>query len=87
MIRAVFLGPDHARTRSLTAAILCAALAGCGFGLLMPLVALNLEAMTQSASMVGANAAAAALSTILATPLIPPLMARVSPRLAVVVSR
>jgi len=78
-------GAAHARTRSLAAAILCAALAGCGFGLLMPLVSLNLEAMTGSGAVVGANAAAAALSTILATPLIPPLLARTPPRLTIAV--
>jgi len=71
---------DHARNRSLGAAILSAALAGCGFGLLMPLIALNLEAMTGSGIVVGANGAAAALSTILATPFIPALLARFAPR-------
>jgi len=76
--------PAHARTRSLAAAMLCAAMAGCGFGLLMPLVALNLEAMTASAAVVGANAAAAALSTLAATPLIPALLARTQPRLTMV---
>ncbi|KAA5801697.1 MFS transporter [Alkalicaulis satelles] len=76
--------PALGRTRSLCAAILCAAMAGCGFGLLMPLVALNLEAMTGSGAVVGLNAAAAALSTIVATPLIPPLLARTPPRLTIV---
>lgn len=85
MIASFLSSPDKARTRSLIAAICCAALAGCGFGLLMPLVALNLEAMTGSAAVVGANAAAAALSTLLATPLIPALMARTSPRQTVIV--
>ncbi|MGY6627009.1 MAG: MFS transporter [Oceanicaulis sp.] len=75
--------PALGRTRSLCAAILCAAMAGCGFGLLMPLVALNLEAMTGSASVVGLNAAAAAISTIVATPLIPPLLARTPPRVTI----
>ena len=74
--------PGHARTRSLIAAILCAALAGCGFGLLMPLVSLNLEAMTGSGAVVGANATAAALSTIVMTPLIPFLFSRIAPRAA-----
>jgi len=75
--------PAFGRTRSLCAAILCAAMAGCGFGLLMPLVALNLEAMTGSAAVVGLNAAAAAISTIVATPLIPPLLARTPPRVTI----
>ena len=85
MIAHFLSAPDLARTRSLIAAIVCAALAGCGFGLLMPLVALNLEAMTGSAAIVGTNAAAAALSTLLATPLIPALMARTAPRQTVVI--
>ena len=84
MIARLLLDDAHARARSLTAAILSAALAGCGFGLMMPLIALNLEAMTGSGAVVGANAAAAALSTIAATPLIPPLLARVPPRAAIV---
>lgn len=86
MIARLFLDAAHARTRSLIAAILSAALAGCGFGLMMPLIALNLEAMTGSGAVVGANAAAAALSTIAATPLIPPLLARIPPRAAIVSS-
>jgi len=84
MIAGFFLNDAHARTRSLIAAILSAALAGCGFGLMMPLIALNLEAMTGSGAVVGANAAAAALSTIAATPLIPPLLTRIPPRAAIV---
>ncbi len=80
MIAAFLTSGTHARTRSLVAAILAAALSGCGFGLLMPLIALNLEAMTGSGIVVGANGAAAALSTIVATPFIPALLARVPPR-------
>ena len=76
MMARLITGPEHARTRSLTAAILCAALAGCGFGLLMPLISLNLNAMTGSGATVGMNAAAAALSTIIATPFIPALLKR-----------
>ncbi len=84
MIARFLLDDAHARTRSLISAILCAALAGCGFGLMMPLISLNLEAMTGSGAVVGANAAAAALSTIAATPLIPPLLSRIPPRAAIV---
>jgi MFS family permease len=84
MIARTLTDPAQARTRSLIAAMLCAALAGCGFGLLMPLVALNLEMMTGSGAVVGANATASALSTILAVPLIPLLLSRVPPRLALV---
>ena len=83
MIASFLVDPSHGRARSLAAAMLCAALAGCGFGLLMPLVSINLETMTGSAAIAGANAAAAALSTMAATPLIPPLLSRVPPRLAI----
>jgi len=82
MIARALTNPDHARTRSLIAAILCAALAGAGFGLLMPLVSLNLEAMTGSGAVVGANATAAAISTIVMTPLIPFLLSRLPSRAA-----
>ncbi|MCR9128499.1 MAG: MFS transporter [Alphaproteobacteria bacterium] len=82
MIARALTNPDHARTRSLIAAILCAALAGAGFGLLMPLVSLNLESMTGSGAVVGANATAAAISTIVMTPLIPFLLSRLPSRAA-----
>ena len=82
MIARALIHPAHARARSLTAAILCAALAGAGFGLLMPLVSLNLEAMTGSGAVVGGNATAAAISTIVMTPLIPFLFSRLPPRAA-----
>jgi MFS family permease len=82
MIARFLQDPARARTRSLIAAILCAALAGCGFGLLMPLVSLNLEAMTGSGAVIGANATAAALSTIAMTLLIPFLLSRLDPRAA-----
>lgn len=85
MIAAFLNSGDHARTRSLAAAILAAALSGCGFGLLMPLISLNLEAMTGSGIVVGANGAAAAISTIVATPFIPALLARFNARLLMAV--
>jgi len=76
-------GDLRARRRSLIAAIACASLSGAGFGLLMPLVSLNLEAMTGSGLMAGANGAAAALSTILAAPFVPVLLRVVPFRTAV----
>lgn len=80
MIARLLTHSDHARSRSLAAAMLAAALSGCGFGLLMPLVALNLEAMTGSAAVVGTNAAAAAISTLVATPFIPVILSRLPAR-------
>jgi MFS family permease len=86
MVASFLTDPARARARSLAAAILCAALSGCGFGLLMPLVALNLDAMTGSAILVGTNAAAAALSTMVATPFIPGLLAKANARWAIIAS-
>ncbi len=83
MIARAFTHPAHARTRSLVTAILCAALSGCGFGLLMPLISLNLESMTGSGAVVGANATAAAISTMVMTPIIPFLLSRFAPRAAI----
>ncbi|MFC4724033.1 MFS transporter [Glycocaulis abyssi] len=80
MALSFLISDTHARTRSLFVAIMCGGLAGCGFGLLMPLISLNLEAMTGSGAQAGINAAAAALAMILATPFIPGLFSRISPR-------
>lgn len=80
MALSFLISDAHARTRSLFVAIMCGGLAGCGFGLLMPLISLNLEAMTGSGALAGANAAAAALAMILATPFIPGLFSRITPR-------
>lgn len=86
MIARLLTDPLHGRARSLAAAMLAAALSGCGFGLLMPLVSLNLEAMTGSAVVVGWNTTAAALSTLVATPFIPILLSRFPARGAMVAS-
>ncbi|TGY89781.1 MFS transporter [Marinicauda algicola] len=86
MIARLLTDPLHGRARSLAAAMLAAALSGCGFGLLMPLVSLNLEAMTGSAVVVGWNTTAAALSTLVATPFIPILLSRSPARGAMVAS-
>ncbi|MGP1274408.1 MAG: MFS transporter [Caulobacterales bacterium] len=80
MALSFLIADTHARTRSLVVAIMCGGLAGCGFGLLMPLISLNLEAMTGSGALAGANAAAAALAMILATPFIPGFFSRIAPR-------
>ncbi|AZU03931.1 major facilitator transporter [Glycocaulis alkaliphilus] len=80
MALSFLISDTHARTRSLFVTIMCGGLAGCGFGLLMPLISLNLEAMTGSGAQAGVNAAAAALAMILATPFIPGLFTRISPR-------
>ncbi|WP_429911027.1 MFS transporter [Glycocaulis sp.] len=80
MALSFLISDTHARTRSLFVAIMCGGLAGCGFGLLMPLISLNLEAMTGSGALAGANAAAAALAMILTTPFIPGFFSRIAPR-------
>lgn len=80
MIARILLSPDFARNRSMAAAIICATLSGCGFTLLMPVIGINLEIMTGSGVLVGLNGAAAALSTIVATPFVPRLLARLPGR-------
>ncbi|MEN0651981.1 MULTISPECIES: MFS transporter [Hyphobacterium] len=86
MIARLFLSPDFARNRSLAAAIVCATLSGCGFTLLMPVIGINLEMMTGSGALVGLNGAAAALSTIIATPFVPGLLSRLPGRPLIVLS-
>lgn len=71
---------DIPRIRSLAAAILCAAMCGCGFTLLMPVMSLELEAMTGSGTIVGIVGSSAALSTLLMTPLVPRIMAKLAGR-------
>lgn len=74
MIVTAFTDPRHARARSMGAAIVCATLSGCGFSLLMPVMALNLEDMTGSGFIVGLNGMIAALSTLIAAPFVPRLL-------------
>ncbi|GJL97196.1 MAG: ABC transporter permease [Hyphobacterium sp.] len=77
---------DAGRQRSLIAAILCATLCGCGFSLLMPVMSLNLEAMTGSGKIVGLFGAVAALSTVIASPFAPRLMAKIPGRRLIVIA-
>jgi len=86
MIAGWFLGAEHGRLRSLISAIICASLCGCGFTLLMPVMSLNLEAMTGSAIVVGVNSAAAALSTIAIAPFVPRLLRRIPGRTLIIFS-
>jgi len=86
MIARALLSPDFARPRSMAAAIICATLSGCGFTLLMPVLALNLEAMTGSGLIVGLNGAVAALSTIAAAPFVPRLLQIVKGRALILTS-
>jgi len=77
---------DAGRQRSLIAAILCATLCGAGFSLLMPVMSLNLEAMTGSGKIIGLFGAFAALSTVIASPFAPRLMAKISGRKLIVLA-
>lgn len=86
MIARLLLSPEFARNRSLAAAIVCATLSGCGFTLLMPVIGINLEMMTGSGALVGLNGAAAALSTVIATPFVPRLLSRLPGRPLIVLS-
>lgn len=68
------------RRNSLITAIAAASLTGCGFGLSLPLIALNLELMTGSGVISGWNMMMSALATILLAPLMPLVMARLPGR-------
>ncbi len=65
---------------SAAAAITCVSIAGISFGLGLPLLAFNLEFMTHSGWIIGLNAFMAALSTVIAAPFAPAILARVPTR-------
>jgi MFS family permease len=62
------------------AAISCVSITGVTFGLGLPLLAFNLEFMTGSGTIIALNALMAALSTVIAAPFAPALLARVPTR-------
>ncbi len=66
--------------RSAAAAISCVSIAGMSFGLGLPLLAFNLEFMTGSGTIIALNALMAALSTVIAAPFAPAILARVPTR-------
>jgi len=68
------------RLNSLITAIAAASLTGCGFGLSLPLIALNLEAMTGSGLVSGWNVMVAALATIALAPVMPLILSRLPGR-------
>ncbi len=65
---------------SAAAAISCVSIAGMSFGLSLPLLAFNLEFMTGSGTVIALNALMAALSTVVAAPFAPALLARLPTR-------
>lgn len=71
---------SHGRINSLIIAIAAASLTGCGFGLSLPLIALNLETMTGSGALAGWNVVMSAVATILGAPLMLPILAKVPAR-------
>ncbi len=66
--------------RSAAAAISCISITGMSFGLGLPLLAFNLEFMTGSGTIIALNALVAALSTVIAAPFAPAILARVPTR-------
>ena len=68
------------RINSLITAIAAASLTGCGFGLSLPLIALNLEFMTGSGVISGWNVMMSALATIILAPVLPMIMAKLPGR-------
>lgn len=71
---------------SAAAAISCVSITGMTFGLSLPLLAFNLEFMTGSGTIIALNALMGALSTVIAAPFAPALLARVPTRPFLVVS-
>ena len=68
------------RVRGIATAILCITCVGVSVGLLTPLIAVKLEQQSGSGLIIGANALMAALSTVIAAPFVPGLLARYEPR-------
>ena len=71
---------------SIAAAISCVAIVGVSFGLGLPLLAMNLEVMTGSGFIIGANAFAAAISTVIAAPFAPIILSRLPARQVLIFS-
>ncbi len=65
---------------SAAAAITCVSITGMSFGLSLPLLAFNLEFMTGSGTVIALNALMGALSTVIAAPFAPAILARVPTR-------
>ncbi|MBL4595903.1 MAG: MFS transporter [Robiginitomaculum sp.] len=61
---------------SITAAISMVGIVGASFGLGLPLLAMNLEQMTGSGLVVGVNAFSGAISTVIAAPFAPMILAK-----------
>ncbi len=75
-----FETPDFApaeRRRSIAAALACIAAVGVGLGATLPLLALRMEAMGASATVIGLNTAMVGLAHIIFTPMVPHILRRV----------
>ncbi|MBL4616479.1 MAG: MFS transporter [Robiginitomaculum sp.] len=65
---------------SIAAAISCICIVGMSFGLGLPLLAMNLEVMTGSGLVIGINAFAGAISTVIAAPFAPLILSKLPAR-------
>lgn len=68
---------DAQRRRSIAAALGCIAAVGVGLGATLPLLALRMDAMGASATVIGLNTAMVGLSHIIFTPLVPRILRHV----------
>lgn len=68
---------DTERRRSIAAALGCIAAVGVGLGATLPLLALRMESMGASATLIGLNTAMVGLSHIFFTPLVPRILRHV----------
>jgi MFS family permease len=80
-VTATTLSPSD-RVRSLVAVIASASVAGMSFGMVMPLLNLILDAQGVSAGLIGLNAATPSLAVLLTALLMPRIVARVGPLVA-----
>jgi len=71
---------------SIATAISCVAIVGISFGLGLPLLAMNLEVMTGSGFIIGANAFSAAISTVIAAPFAPMILVKFPTRSVLIFS-
>ncbi len=62
------------RRRSMAAAMACVAAVGIGLGATLPLLALRMDAMGATATMIGANTAMVGVSHLIFTPLVPRIL-------------
>ena len=77
---------NRAEKAGIITGITVTASAALGFGYTAPLIAQNLERMTQSGALLGWLISIAAITTILVTPIVPKLLSRFPARLVLIIA-